>query len=68
MTAPYPPRSDVGEILVSADDIQRRVAELGAQITSDLSGRTPLLIGVLKGTARLQLLAGLLLAGGILIR
>lgn len=50
MTAPYPPSSDVGDILITSEQIEQRVAELGARITADLSGRTPLLIGVLKGS------------------
>lgn len=50
MTAPYPPESDLGEILITADQIQQRVAELGREITADLDGRTPLLVGVLKGS------------------
>lgn len=50
MTRPYPPESDIGEILLSADDIQRRVAELGAEITADFADTTPMLIGVLKGS------------------
>jgi hypoxanthine phosphoribosyltransferase len=39
----------LGEVLVSAEDLQRRVAELGEQITRDYAGRSLLLIGVLKG-------------------
>jgi hypoxanthine phosphoribosyltransferase len=39
----------VGEVLVPAADLERRIAELGAQITRDYAGREPLLIGVLKG-------------------
>ena len=35
--------------VVSAEQISTRVAELGAQITADYAGRTPLLVGVLKG-------------------
>jgi hypoxanthine phosphoribosyltransferase len=38
-----------GEIIVAADELQRRVAELGAQITSDYRGRELFLMGVLKG-------------------
>jgi len=45
----YPP-SEVGEILVTAEQLEQRVAELGQQITADLQGRAPLLIGVLKGS------------------
>jgi hypoxanthine phosphoribosyltransferase len=40
---------EIGEILVSADDLQRRVRELGAEISRDYAGRDLLLIGVLKG-------------------
>ena len=36
-------------MLVSAEQLQRRVAELGEQITDDYAGRSLLLIGVLKG-------------------
>jgi hypoxanthine phosphoribosyltransferase len=39
----------VGEIVVSEADLQRRVRELGQQITRDYAGRPPLLVGVLKG-------------------
>jgi len=36
-------------VLVAADDLQRRVRELGEAISRDYSGRPLLLIGVLKG-------------------
>jgi len=39
----------VGEVLVSAEDLQRRVGELGEQISRDYAGRPLLLVGVLKG-------------------
>ena len=39
----------VGEILVQPDDLQRRVSELGADITRDYEGQDLLLICVLKG-------------------
>ena len=35
--------------LFSSDEILKRVAELGAQITEDYTGKNPVLIGVLKG-------------------
>ena len=38
-----------GEVLISEVDLRARVVELGAQITADYAGRSPLLIGVLKG-------------------
>jgi hypoxanthine phosphoribosyltransferase len=37
------------EPLFSAEQIQRRITELGAEIARDYEGRNPLLIGVLKG-------------------
>ena len=40
---------DLKEILFSDVQIARRVKELGAQISRDYAGKTPLLIGVLKG-------------------
>jgi hypoxanthine phosphoribosyltransferase len=39
----------VGEVLVPADDLQRRVRELAAAISRDYAGRPLLLVGVLKG-------------------
>ncbi len=39
----------LGEVLVSQAAIADRVAELGAQITADYTGRSPLLVGVLRG-------------------
>jgi hypoxanthine phosphoribosyltransferase len=41
--------SRVGEILVSSEDLQRRVGELAAQINTDYEGKDLVLIGVLKG-------------------
>ncbi len=43
------PDAPRGEILVQADDLQRRVRELGAEITRDYAGRDLLLVCVLKG-------------------
>ena len=36
-------------MIVSAEDLQARIAELGVRITADYAGRPPLLVGVLKG-------------------
>ena len=41
--------SPVGLVL-EPDQIRRRVAEMGAQITEDYRGRSPILIAVLKGS------------------
>ncbi len=39
----------LGEVLVAEEVLQRRVRELGAEISRDYAGRRPLLVGVLKG-------------------
>jgi len=39
----------IGEILVQPDDLRRKVADLGAQISAEYEGRDLLLVGVLKG-------------------
>jgi tRNA(Ile)-lysidine synthase len=39
----------IGEILVPAEDLSRRVRELGEEVSRDYAGKNLLLIGVLKG-------------------
>src|SRR3954470_25042683 len=39
----------IGEILVQPDDLRRKVADLGRQISEEYAGRELLLVGVLKG-------------------
>src|ERR1044071_5461368 len=39
----------VGEVLIEEDALQRRVSELGDEISQDYAGRDLLLVGVLKG-------------------
>jgi hypoxanthine phosphoribosyltransferase len=39
----------IGEILVSSEDLQRRIGELGAEISRDYEGRDLVMVGVLKG-------------------
>ena len=39
----------IGPIVVAEDQLRSRVTELGKEITADYAGRTPLLVGVLKG-------------------
>lgn len=41
----------VDEVLLSEEQIQQRIRELGRQITEDYAGRNLLLLGVLKGAA-----------------
>jgi hypoxanthine phosphoribosyltransferase len=39
----------IGKTLIAEADIQRRVGELGEQISRDYEGKTPVLVSVLKG-------------------
>lgn len=41
--------SGVGQVLFTAQEIEQRVRELGAQISADYADRQPILVGVLKG-------------------
>ncbi|WP_007516548.1 MULTISPECIES: hypoxanthine phosphoribosyltransferase [Pseudofrankia] len=40
---------DIGEVLVSADEIAQRIRALAARVDADYAGRELLLVGVLKG-------------------
>jgi hypoxanthine phosphoribosyltransferase len=40
---------DVEEILLDSESVANRVAELGAQLSADYTGRDPVLVSVLKG-------------------
>jgi hypoxanthine phosphoribosyltransferase len=40
---------DISQVLLSEEDIQTRISEIGAQISSEYAGKNPLLVGVLKG-------------------
>ena len=42
--------ADVEEVLLSGEEVQARVAELGAQLAADYEGRDPVLVSVLKGS------------------
>jgi len=39
----------IGEVLLSAATLSERIAELGAELTRDYEGRSPMLVCVLKG-------------------
>jgi hypoxanthine phosphoribosyltransferase len=43
------PPGVIGEALVSQEDLERRVRELGAEISRDYAGKDLFLVGVLKG-------------------
>ncbi len=47
---PYPPAGYLGDIYLTEEQIQTRVAELGAEIADDLAGEVPLLVTILKGS------------------
>ena len=57
MVSYYPPEAygdlaaDIQEVLLTAEDVQQRVRELGRAISQDYAGLDPLLVGVLKGVA-----------------
>ena len=40
---------DLERVLLGREEIAARVAELGAEITRDYAGKTPLCVGILKG-------------------
>jgi hypoxanthine phosphoribosyltransferase len=40
---------DIDRVLITASQIERRVGELGAQISRDYTSQSPILVGVLKG-------------------
>jgi hypoxanthine phosphoribosyltransferase len=42
--------ADVEEVLLSGEQVQARVAELGAQLAADYADRDPVLVSVLKGS------------------
>ncbi|MEG1528596.1 MAG: hypoxanthine phosphoribosyltransferase [Clostridia bacterium] len=41
---------DVKEVLITKEQLEQRVTELGAMITKDYKGKDPLIVGVLKGS------------------
>jgi hypoxanthine phosphoribosyltransferase len=49
MTTSLDSDPNLGKVIVPEDELAARVRALGAQITADYSGRSPLLVGVLKG-------------------
>lgn len=42
-------KNDIERVLITEEEIQEKIKELGAQLTEEYDGRFPLAIGVLKG-------------------
>ena len=42
-------KDDIKEVIFTEEEIQKRISELGGQITRDYAGKSPLMIGILKG-------------------
>jgi hypoxanthine phosphoribosyltransferase len=42
-------KDHIAKILISEQEIQKRVAELGQQVSAEYAGKTPFLVAVLKG-------------------
>ncbi|MFR1051315.1 MAG: hypoxanthine phosphoribosyltransferase [Oscillospiraceae bacterium] len=43
-------KDDIERVLISEETLQKRVAELGAQISADYAGKEPVLVSVLRGS------------------
>jgi hypoxanthine phosphoribosyltransferase len=43
--------ADIEEVMVTADQIENRIAELAKEIDADYEAREPVLVGILKGAA-----------------
>ncbi|WP_239256342.1 hypoxanthine phosphoribosyltransferase [Listeria ilorinensis] len=41
--------NDIQKVLISEEELQEKIRELGAELTNEYDGRNPLVIGVLKG-------------------
>ena len=44
------PSADIAKVLISEEEIRRRVGELAAQVQSDFAGRELVVVGLLTGT------------------
>ena len=42
-------QGDIEKVLISQDEIERHVAEVGRKISEDFAGKDPIFVGVLKG-------------------
>ena len=60
------PSADIAKVLISEEEIRRRVGELAAQVQSDFAGRDLIVVGLLNGT--LMFLADLVREIGLPLR
>ena len=44
------PSADIDKVLISEEEIRRRVGELASQVESDFAGRDLVVVGLLTGT------------------
>ena len=51
LTSMHTFENDIEDVLISSEDIQRRIAEVGAQIAQDYAGKDLIMVGVLKGAS-----------------
>lgn len=49
--SPLPTHPDISRVLITREEIRAKVAELGDRISRDYAGRSPLLVGILKGSS-----------------
>ena len=47
---PFPADGDIGTILLTEEQIQTRVGELGVELATKYVGKTPLFVAVMKGS------------------
>ena len=40
---------DIQRVLISEEELEKHVSEIGAQISKDFAGKDPIFVGVLKG-------------------
>ena len=40
---------DIARVLISEEELQKRIAELGQQVAADYADKEPIFVGVLKG-------------------
>ncbi len=49
MIHPYDMMQDIDRVLVTEEELHRRIREVGAQLAADYAGKRPIFVGILKG-------------------